>query len=260
MRSSSSIAAVVLGLLAVDAPAQTVDAVFPVEPPDGAVVGARPRFRIGVEGTGILEMRFRIELSRDGFRTVDYAFDQLQDASGWAYVREGFDEPGGVFLCRQPLAPGTYAWRPSAWNGVEWVVADEAFELTVDVTPPAPVEGLRVSLDRSRQKVLLDWQLVFTDADGGSERVALYHIYRYHRPSFSHIRVHEIGSTPMPPFEDTTALDEGAPSLLFYRVAAEDEAGNILRRSQPAPSLDVQALQEHFERLRAGQREASEER
>lgn len=208
--------------------AQSVEEVFPIEPEDGAVVGNRPRFRLGVEGSDILKMRFRIELSRDRFRSVDYNFDQIEDRNGWAFITSGFDQQGALFVIRSPLEGGVYEWKVYAWNGVSWVEGDEVHRLVVDTVPPARVEGLRLSLDRKRKAVVLNWQPVLWDEQGNPEIVSSYHIYRYHRPSFSAFRVHEIAEVDDILFEDKTALEMGS-STIYYRISAEDEAGNLLK-------------------------------
>ena len=204
---------------------QSVEDVFPIEPEDGAVVGHRPKFRLGVEGSDIMKMRFRIELSRDGFRSVDYNFDQIDDRNGWAFITSGFDEQGALFVIRSPLKGGVYEWKAYAWNGVDWIEGDQVHRLTVDTVPPAAVESLRLSLDRDRERVLLNWQPVLWDQQGNSENVTRYHVYRYHRPSFSAFRTHEIAQVDDIFFEDEDAIEMGLRTV-FYRITAEDEAGN----------------------------------
>ncbi len=205
--------------------AQSVDDVYPLDPPDGAVVGTRPRFAVGFKGTDLVKSQFKIELSRDGFETIAYTFDGREDRNGWAHTP--FDDvPGAVYMARRPLAHGTYAWRVYAWNGVEWVRGKRAHTLIVDGVPPADVQGLRVRVDRDRRAILLEWDPVTADREGGAERVALYHVYRYEKRSFFFvIRPFEIGTTESTRFEDADprALDS---RMLFYKVTAEDEAGN----------------------------------
>lgn len=205
--------------------AQSVDDVYPLEPPDGAVVGTRPRFAIGFKGTELVKSQFKIELSTDGFETIAYTFDGREDRNGWAHTP--FDEvPGAIYMPRRPLPHGTYAWRVYAWNGVEWVRGKRVHTVIVDGVPPADVQGLRVRVNRDKRAILLEWDPVTTDQEGGPERVALYHVYRYEKRSFFFvIRPFEIGTTDSTRFEDTDprALDS---RMLFYKVTAEDEAGN----------------------------------
>lgn len=207
------------------ASAQTVDDVFPVEPADGAVVGTRPRFSIGYKGTELEKVRFKIELSADGFQTIAETWDWREDRNGWATAP--FEEhPGAIYMTRKPIPDGVYQWRVYAWNGVEWVRGKRVHKLIVDGVPPAEVDRLQVNVDREKRSVVLEWAPVTVDRDGRPERVSLYHVYRYEKRSFFFvIRPFEIGTTETTRFEDTDpkALDS---RLLFYKVTAEDEAGN----------------------------------
>lgn len=204
--------------------AQSVEKVFPLEPPDGGTAGPKPILQVGVEGTELGKMRFRIELSRDGWETVAHTFDQKEDPQGWVFTALG-GESGAAYRVRQPLDNGLYEWRAWAWNGVDWVKGKTVHRLRIDGIPPADV-GLRMRVDREKKAIVLDWDPVATDAEGGSETVVKYHVYRYARRSFFFvIRPFEIGTTETTSFED--ASDEALSStLLFYKVTAEDEAGN----------------------------------
>ena len=210
--------------------AQSVEDVFPVEPQDGAVVGHRPKFKLGVEGSDIRKMSFRIELSRNGFRTVDYTFDQLENRNGWAYI--GFDQPGALFLVPGPLEGGIYEWKTYAWDGLAWIEGDKVHGLIVDTVPPADVEWLRLSLDRKKEVVILDWLPVATDQEGAPEFVTCYHVYRHHNPNFSPIRVHEAARMENTSYREGD-LEKG-PKLIFYKITAEDVAGNQPKRRRPA--------------------------
>ncbi len=205
--------------------AQTIEKVYPLEPPDGGTVGLKPILRIGVDGTDLGKMRFRIELSRDDFDTVAYTFDQMKSDAGWAFTGLG-GENGAMYRVKQPLKDGDYVWRVSVWNGVDWVRGKTVATMHVDGTPPADVDGLRIEINRERGTVSLSWAPVATDRDGGPERVRLYHIYRYQKKTFFFvIRPFEIGTSETTSFEDTTVKDL-ANTLIFYRITAEDEAGN----------------------------------
>ncbi len=92
--------------------------------------------------------------------------------------------------------------------------------------PPAAVENLKVHYDSDRGVVHLDWDPVATDCDGGAEYVARYHVYRYPRAD---------RTPPVEPFEVavsdqprvTLPVDAAEDARLwFYRVTAEDMAGN----------------------------------
>jgi hypothetical protein len=204
--------------------------VYPLEPRSGATVGTRPRLRIGVDGADVLKMRFRIEMSRDGFDTVAYRFDQAEEPGGWAFVATGFDEPGALYMVRSPLEDGAYEWRTYAWNGVEWVEGRTVNRLIVDGVPPADVEGVRMHFDPRRPAIVLEWDPVVTDRSGHPETVARYHVYRYYRRSFFFvIRAFHVAAVEGTYFEDTDplALTSG---LVFYKITAEDEAGNEAER------------------------------
>ena len=53
-----------------------------------------------------------------------------------------------------------------------------------------------------------------------------YHVYRFERHgSFRGVRTHEIGVVEQPRFLDTEPRSEHS-EILYYRVTAEDAAGN----------------------------------
>lgn len=216
---------VIVSVAARPAAAQTVDKVFPRAPIDDQTTSPRPVFRIGVEGSEPIKMRFKIELSRDDFETVVATFDQLEEGNGWSYdVME--DVSGGMYRTRKPLEDGPYQWKASAWNGVEWVTSKAIGSFYVDATPPADVDGIRMSVNRKDQRIELEWDPVVLDRNGRPERVRLYKIYRYEKRSiFFSIRYFQIGVTDQTYFEDPDPNALSMP-LLFYKISAEDEAGN----------------------------------
>lgn len=204
--------------------AQTVDDVYPLEPDDGARVGPKPLLTLGVEGTDLIEMKFRIVLSADNWDTEAYVFDQIEDKSGWAY--QMYDGAyGAQFRVKKPLEDGEYEWRADAWNGVDWVEGESTYRLDVDSVPPADVSGLSMTVG-DEGEVRLEWDPVTLDQEGRPEYVETYHVYRYHRRSmFFVIRPFWIGSTEFPRYldDDPLALDG---RLVFYKITAEDAAGN----------------------------------
>jgi hypothetical protein len=209
--------------------AQTVDRVFPVAPEDGGFAGPRPTLQVGVEGSELGKIRFRIELSADGFETVAHTFDQQEDPAGWVFTALG-GENGAMYRARTPLRDGTWSWRVAAWNGVDWVKGRETRRLVVDGVPPADVTGLRMSVDPKTGSIVLDWDPVAADREGRPESVARYRIYRYERRSFFFVvRPFEIGETTGTRFVDDSrkAADAG---MLFYKISAEDVAGNEFDR------------------------------
>jgi len=203
--------------------------VFPLEPPDDAVSGANPVFRVGYEpGEADRERnaRFRIVLSEDGFRSEAYVFDQRERRAGWL--------PGGpgsvLFRPRRPLADGDYEWKVARWNGLAWEEGSAVRRLRIDTVPPADVEGLRVDRDARSGSLRLSWDPVFLDRDGGSEFVARYHVYRYvEGPPYPVLPALRVASGPQHSWTDDE--DTSRVRLVLYRVTAEDAAGNeALRR------------------------------
>lgn len=208
------------------AEAQVVDEVSPREPERDAVVGIKPRLRIAVRGQDWTKIQFKIELSRDSFDTVTATFDQMKEPNGWAFVGLGKDEPGAIYQLREPLHDGEYQWRVFAWNGVDWVPGKTAYRFRVDATPPADVEGLQVRVDHTAGQVSLQWSPVSLDKNGRPELVSVYHVYRYERKwFFSSYGAYEIGTTEETAFVDKDEDALNGP-LIFYKVTAEDAAGN----------------------------------
>jgi hypothetical protein len=206
---------------------QQPKSVSPDAPKDGASVGKKPRLYVRVEGGDVEKLRFRIELSRDEFKTIAYTFDQLKDDDGWAATVLDDQSPGAVYFVRQPLAGGSYVWRVASWDGLSWMDGANRFRIQVDDVPPADVDGVRMNRAPGGSCVRISWEPVTTDRDGGPERVARYHVYRYAAKGATHpIRPFEAGETAELAFEDCDASFLDKP-VLFYRVVAEDEAGNI---------------------------------
>jgi hypothetical protein len=191
--------------------------VSPDAPPDGAVTGRKPRFAVKTTGGDAESVRFRIELSRDEFRTVAYTFDQLADPNGWVY-----SGPGAIYAPRKPIESGGYLWRVASWDGVTWKAGGTAFRLRVDDVPPADVRGLTITR-RTGGCVGLAWDPVVEDARGGPERIAAYHVWRFTSPTAPGTAV---GDAKAASYEDCDP-DLGSRPLLYYRVVPEDEAGNV---------------------------------
>lgn len=205
--------------------AQVVDRVFPLEPVGGAVVGKKPLLKIGLEGADLPKVRFRIELSRDDFDTIDRTYDQTVESNGWAFTALG-GESGALFMVREPLEDGRYQWRVAAWNGVDWVPGKDESWFTVDGVPPADVTGIEMVIDYDSRSVKLRWDPVTVDQDGRPERVIKYHIYRYAKKSvFFVIRPFRLATVDTTWFDDTDRVALEAP-ILFYKITAEDAAGN----------------------------------
>ena len=195
----------------------------PESPDDGAVTGRKPRFVLRAAGDSAETARYRIELSRDAFRTIAYTFDQVADPNGWVYAA---DVPGAVYTPRRPIAAGRYAWRVASWDGVTWRVAPGSFRLDVDDVPPADVSRIAMTRDLARGCVRLVWDPVSTDVRGGSERIARYRVLRFTDASSSASAAVEVGEAKAPSFEDCDPALADRP-LVYYRVVPEDEAGNV---------------------------------
>ena len=206
---------------------QQPKAIAPEAPPDGASVGKNPRFLVRVSGSDVEKLRFKITMTRDAWKTIAYTFDQLADAAGWAVTALNDQTPGAVYVPRQPLVGGDYEWRVASWDGLSWKEGAEDFRVRIDDVPPEDVDGVRMARDPESGCVRLMWLPVTSDREGRPEHVAMYHVYRYAAKGPTHpIRPFEAGETTSLAFEDC----DGASlkkAVLFYRVVAEDEAGNI---------------------------------
>ena len=166
-------------------------------------------------------------MTRDAWKTIAYTFDQLADAAGWAVTALHDQTPGAVYSPRQPLAGGDYEWRVATWDGLSWKESADVFRLQIDDVPPDDVDGVRMTRDAGTGCVRLTWLPVLVDREGRTERVAMYHVYRYAAKGPTHpIRPFEAGEATGLAFEDCDGASVGK-SVLFYRVVAEDEAGNI---------------------------------
>ena len=200
---------------------------LPETPKDGASVGKKPRFAVRAEGGDATKLHYKIEMSRDGFETIAYTFDQLKEPNGWAYTELADGTPGAVYFSRQALTGGDYLWRVASWDGLSWKNGHGMSRLQVDDVPPAEVNGVRMSHAPQSPCVQITWDPVAVDRDGRAERVATYHVYRYTARGTTHpIRPFEAGATPELTYDDCDVVALQKP-VLYYRVVAEDEAGNI---------------------------------
>jgi len=205
----------------------------PLDPPEGAVVGSRPIFRMTYpDGDGsdphTPRLRIRIESRKVGGATIVH--DQRRRRAGWTP-----GEPGTMlFRPRRPLPDGWYAWSVELWNGVAWDAGGRPRRFRVDTVPPAPVRNVRALGDPERRVVRLTWDPVTSDVRGGAEFVARYHVYRYSRPSDQRfVEAYEVARTEDArvelPYDAAGAAAEGP---WFLRVTAEDLAGNEADRPE----------------------------
>jgi hypothetical protein len=223
----AGVLAVVVSAVAPSLGQQQPGKLIPESPPDGASAGKKPRFVIRASGPAVDKLRFRIELSTNGFETIAYRFDQAKDANGWAYTSFDDGAPGAVFFTRQPIAGGDYEWRVASWDGLSWSPGDASYRIRIDDVPPADVDGVRMWRDARTGCVRLSWAPVVTDAEGNPERVGSYHVYRYASKGPTRpVRPFEVGTTAALELDDCDLDAQKAP-ILFYRVVAHDEAGNV---------------------------------
>lgn len=200
---------------------------FPVLPPDGAVVGPRPVFQLGyesLEDPNPRKLRFRIRLDpvRSASGSEELVFDQRKRRSGWLMGHPGHM----IYRPHRPLPDGEYRWDVSFWNGVEWRQGGTKFEIRVDSIPPANVEGLRIEPRREGQELLLVWDPVTLDQAGGPEFVSRYYVYRFERRGlFRRVRSNQVAVVEQPRYVDQQPQAEGT-RILYYRITAEDAAGN----------------------------------
>jgi hypothetical protein len=221
--------ALALGVGAV--PAQQQVEVFPLEPSDRAVVGPRSVFHVGYRGLGEdapRGRRFRIVLKAEWIDGESFVFDQRNERGGWTP-----GEPGRMlYRPRRPLPDGSYTWSVAIWSGTVWTESTEDFRLRVDSVPPAAVAGLGIRYDHESEIVELEWEPVTLDAEGGAEFVARYHVYRYPRADLrAQVRPYEVVTTE----QTRVSLPVEAPQqekIWFYRVTAEDLAGNEAGRPE----------------------------
>jgi hypothetical protein len=200
---------------------------MPERPANGASVGKKPKFIAKVGGADVEKLRFRIQLSTDGFKTIAVAFDQVADPAGWATTELDDGSPAIAYFAKVPVPGGDYLWKIASWDGLAWQDGGDQFRVQIDDVPPADVDGLRMTGDTGGTCVHLVWQAVTTDQQGRHERVARYHVYRYSaKGPTSPIMLYQAGETTGLAFDDCDATALKAP-ILYYRVVAEDEAGNI---------------------------------
>jgi len=211
--------------------------VRPFDPPDQAVVGTRPVFQLafaGIADDALRAARFRIALSDDRFRSESHVFDQRRRNRGWAHADDG----RVIFMPGEPIDDGDYEWRGWAWNGVDWVGGDATFRLRIDTTAPAPVSELVVNPVEGDADLVFSWAPVVLDAEGRSEYVARYRVYRFHGPPFAAIPSQEAGSSENErlAIEGELAGSNATGAVTYYLVIAEDQAGNrTVIRSPPSP-------------------------
>jgi len=231
LRPGSTLMAAAIVALGGAAIAQESVEVQPSRPVDDAVVQARPLFQLaytGLDNDRLRKARFRITLDSRTEDGVAFQFDQRKHRSGWARGEAG----EMIYRPKRPLPDGRYRWEVAFWDGTNWQTGDRRFRLRVDSVPPASVENLTVSRDHGRGVVELEWDPVAVDVEGGAEYVARYHVYRYPRADRTPtVEPFEVAETDLTRVTIPVDTDDDA-RLWFYRVSAEDLAGNEAGRPE----------------------------
>ena len=199
----------------------------------------------------------RIELSRDGWKTVERTWDTRESRRGWTIVAgNGPGKKGARLVCPWSLAEGGWEWRATVFVHGDEKTAPRAGAFRIDATPPAEVTGLRVR--RSPEgAVQLSWEPVSLDVEGRPEDVDHYVVYRYDaRGIFARPEAVRLGTTRLPAFVDRSVAgaptrdgrtSAGTPSrgrALYYEVVAVDVAGNELglRDAPPGSGMGPAAI------------------
>jgi len=177
----------------------------------------------GLDDAELRDARLRIEVASESMGGPKYVHDQRRRTAGWVRGEEG----EMLFRPPRPIPDGSYQWTVEVWDGTAWVGRGLRVRFRVDTVPPGAVQNLRATRDGERSVILLEWDPVTVDVEGGAEFVARYHVYRYPRANDQQlVRVFEVARTEDTRVElpyDSTDPEEGR---WFLRVTAEDQAGN----------------------------------
>lgn len=197
----------------------------PLEPADGAVTGPRPVFKLSLAAADVAPgnaTRLMIEIAPVRDRAAAERYERPAGGSGWLPGEDGTV----LFRPPRPLPDGEYTWIVARWNGVNWDESGIRRRLRVDSIAPADVEGLDIRRDLQRKTVRISWRPVTLDRQGGSEFVARYHVYRFPTASSTpQARPYLVASTEATSLTLPVEEADEIP-LWFYRVTAEDLAGN----------------------------------
>jgi len=220
------VAGILGGLTLVPGAAAEEPIVELVEPADGAVVGARPVFRLDLPTTDESEfraLRLRLRIRSEAIGGPEFVNDRSRGRAGWTLGEAGTM----LFRPPRPIPDGSYVWSVEFWNGTSWVGAVDRSRFRVDTIPPAPVANLRAVRDPERGVIRLEWDAVTADVEGGAEFVARYHVYRYPRANGQRlVPAFEVASTDETRIELPYDVADPEQGRWFLRVTAEDLAGN----------------------------------
>jgi len=137
-------------------------------------------------------------------------------------------QPTGTSYTDSGLAPGTYYYKVTAEDAAGNISSpsNEASGTIADTTPPSAPSGLAATASGS--SVSLTWTAA-TDNVG----VAVYNVYRGTTSGFAPSGTNQIGQPSGTSFTDTNL----AQGNYFYKVTAQDAAGNIGPASNEATAL-----------------------
>jgi hypothetical protein len=199
--------------------------IFPVSPEEGEVVQGKPVLRVGFKGPGLDKMRFRIVLMKEGSDVPVQTWEQAKNPSAWRMYREK-DAPGVACRPEEPLANGPWVWQAAYWDGAKWIDTAEKRSFIVDSIPPAPVVAVRIQRNPAKGTILVDWDPVTKNRDGGPEPDLRYRLYRYEpRPFFQGLLLNELALIEGTHWEDRDPKAIHSPTL-YYVVKPVDPAGN----------------------------------
>jgi len=202
-------------------------------PKDGELVGPHPSLTFLVDDYKPT-LRFTVEISRDKFKQQGQSWDMRNSLRDWLVYDEE-DGRGATLLVRDNLAEGTWWWRVIVHDGAADSGPDFISSFKVDATPPAEVEGLKVTYDRATGSAKLKWDPVSLDLEGRAETISLYRVYCYDkRGIFPQGNLKLLGTSETESFVDPKGPQSPTP-IAYYRVTAVDSVGNETAAWKDAP-------------------------
>src|SRR5204862_6351296 len=121
---------------------------------------ARPWFVVTthVEGACDGSLAPAIQVSRDGWKTIDRTWSRKESSLGWR-VEPSDADVAIAFRPPEGLDEDLWQWRARVMTGGVLSESPHASRFRVDVTPPAEIEGLHLQR-RPDGAVLLRWDPV----------------------------------------------------------------------------------------------------
>ncbi len=124
-----------------------------------------PTFQLKTTDFNLDPLRFRIELSTNGFATIAYAYDQTLVPAGWDAASYSNDQIAS-FTPTSAIADALYQWRARAYDGADWSVVTTGRSLRIDTTAPS---SLSIQADSGATFTTdLTVAIALSAADGGS--------------------------------------------------------------------------------------------